>query len=232
MHHVLLCPQPSVLWQVNFVVSDNTVVNRHIEPHSFILQVDNENMRTLEILALRFLSVSTFDATEMMRPRVHACHSRPEFLGCNSCCFVTCAPQDLAMQYQWCYIANGKILISNKQIINFSLQIFCWQLSSCSTPMQFPTMSENQPCMSPHLFITKMTRDRFGGTSFPKTAVMSGVWSLSLPFKSPMIWGIPSYKISVLSVCFDPYRYMSSFGCHACTRKGLHEATLPRTWIC
>ena len=87
--------------------------------------------------------------------------------------------------------------------------------------------------MSPDSFIAKMDIERFGGTAFPKTTDMSGGWNLSLPFKSPMIWAIWSFdKISVLSVCFDPYRHVPSpFGCHAGTRNGLHEATLPRTWI-
>ena len=99
--------------------------------------------------------------------------------------------------------------------------------------MRFPKISANQICMSPDLFLAKMDIERFGETSFPKTTDMSGGWNLSLPFKSPMIWGIWSFdKISVLSVCFDPYRYMPSpFGCHACTRNGLHEAIVPRTWI-
>ena len=74
--------------------------------------------------------------------------------------------------------------------------------------------------MSPDLFIAKMDIERFGGTAFPKTTDMSGGWNLSLPFKSPTIWGIWSFnKIVVLSACFDPYWYVPSFGCHACTRK-------------
>lgn len=91
--------------------------------------------------------------------------------------------------------------------------------------MRFPKISANQICMSPDLFIAKMDIERFGGTSFPKTTDMSGGWNLSLPFLSPMIWGIwPFNKILVLSACFDPYWYVPSFGCHA-------WGTLPRTWI-
>ena len=79
-------------------------------------------MRTLGILALGFSSVSTFDATEMRR-RFHAFHSKPEFFRCNSHCFVTRAPLDLAMHYPWCYIATRKILISNKHM--------SWQTWAC-----------------------------------------------------------------------------------------------------
>ena len=107
---------------------------------------DNENMRTLGILALGFSSVSTFDATEMMRRRFHALHSKHELFRWNSHCFVTCAPLDLAMHYPWCYIATRKILISNKHIANFGLQIFCPQISSCSTP---------RPCGFPKYLRTK-----------------------------------------------------------------------------
>ena len=84
-----------------------------------------------------------------------------------------------------------------------------------------------------HRLARELLVERFGETSFPKTTDMSVGWNVSLPFKSPMIWAIWSFdKISVLSVCFDPYRYMPSpFGCHACTRNGLHEAIVPRTWI-
>ena len=171
----------------------------------------------------------------MTRRRFHPLHSKHELFRWNSHCFVTCAPLDLAMHYPWCYIATRKILISNKTHCKLRLANF---LSTnfkllYATPMRFPKISANQICMSPDLFIAKMDIERFGETSFPKTTDMSGGWNLSLPFKSPMIWGIWSFnKISVLSVCFDPYRYMPSpFGCHACTRNGLHEAIVPRTWI-
>ena len=124
LHHVLPYPQPSVLIGV---------IIKHTVPHSFILgrQWKHEDPRNL---SPGFSSVSTFDATEMTRRRFHPLHSKHELFRWNSHCFVTCAPLDLAMHYPWCYIATRKILISNKHIANFGLQIFCPQISSCSTP--------------------------------------------------------------------------------------------------
>ena len=144
-------PPSSSLSSSNILSSQDQTIWHSMFDDDILCQIvwsweDNENMRTLGILALGFSPVSTFEATEMMRRRFHAFHSKPEFFRCNSHCFVTCAPLDLAMHYPWCYIATRKILISNKHIANFGLQIFCPQISSCSTP---------RPCGFPKYLRTK-----------------------------------------------------------------------------
>ena len=99
--------------------------------------------------------------------------------------------------------------------------------------MRFPKISANQICMSPDSFIAKMDIERFGGTAFQKQPIWVGVGTSVYPLNHPWFeQSDHSTRFRSWVSVFDPYRYMPSpFGCHAGTRNGLHEATLPRTWI-
>ena len=124
----------------------SSVSSSNILCHTVSSWEDNEYMRTLGILALDFRQIDIRCNGDDVRRRFHPLHSKHELFRWNSHCFVTCAPLDLAMHYPWCYIATRKILISNKHIANFGLQIFCPQISSCSTP---------RPCGFPKYLRTK-----------------------------------------------------------------------------
>jgi len=122
----------------------------------------------------------------MTRRRFHPLHSKHELFRWNSHCFVTCAPLDLAMHYPWCYIATRKILISNKHIANFGLQIFCPQISSCSTPHPcgFPNICEPNMHVSGPIHRENGYRD-LGEQHFQKQPIWVGVGTSVYPLNHP-----------------------------------------------